>query len=268
MQYLKFQLYCWGKELSNYSLLRHRNFEGHLVTGKNSGTHWVKYIICLALAEHYGVEPPAYFNAEATNAFMGNPKNVQPLPGLPRLASSHTIPGFAYDSKLTRPADEYPPVAVLVRDLRHVLISHYEKWKDKYALSWSDFLRIPPDQRGIRCDIWWYMHFLNRWGDCMKRLPGEIIVLRFEDMQAGPTEHVTRILKHFDLHIPHHAIDCAVAASSKEAMDKKTDPDFPERIIRKEETGVEDYFSGEDGDFFARTIARNLRHRFGYDYGA
>lgn len=262
---ISFQIKCWGKELSNLSWLGHRSFQGHLVTGKNSGTHWVKYMICLALAEHYGVEPPEYFNAEATNAFMGNPKNVRTKDGLPRLASSHTIPGFGYDLSFLR-VGAYPPTAVLVRDMRDVLVSHYEKWKHRYGISWAQYLRLPMDQKGIRCDLWWYIRFLNRWGDCMARLPQEIIAVRYEDLRQNPAANVERLLLHFGLTIPHSVIVHAVAASSKDAMAEKTDPDFPERIIGKSETTLVDYFSGEDGAYFAEVLGRNLRHAFGYEY--
>lgn len=263
---LNFRLHCLTKELSNYSLLRHRDFAGHLVTGKNSGTHWVKYIICLALAEHYGVAPPEYFNAEATNAFMGNPKNVRPQKGLPRLASSHTIPGFAYEWSLLRGAAPMPPVALLIRDMRHVLISHYEKWKDTYEVDWLTFLHGRLGKRGFRCDIWWYMWFLNRWGDALLARPREIIVLPYERLRADPVEGVDRILRHFGEVIPKATLERAVAGSSKDAMAEKADPDFPERIVDKREDKPEDYFSGEAGAFFRETVARNLRHSFGYDY--
>ena len=265
---INFQLHCWGKEFSNYSLMRHRDFAGHLATGKNSGTHWVKYMICLALAEHYGVAPPEFFNADATNAFMGNPKNVVPLPGLPRLASSHTIPGFAYDLPLLRGSSPYPPAAVLVRDLRDVLISHYEKWKDHYGVTWSEFLRGRMGKRGFRMDIWWYLHFMNRWGDAIRMLSGEVISVKYEDVRADPAPSILAILNHFGLGISNDIIERAVAASSKDAMEQKIDPDHPERILRKEEARIEDYFWGDDLDFFHTTLRKNLRHDFGYDYGA
>lgn len=265
MRDVKFQLHTWGKELSNLNWLKSRGFQGHLVTGKNSGTHWVKYMLCLALAEHFEVEPPEYFNAEATNAFIGNPKNVKTLEGLPKLISSHSIPGVGYGFGPVRPG-RYPPAMVLVRDLRDVLISHYEKWKDTYELSWSEYLRTPWDQKGIRCDIWWYIRFLNRWGDCANRMPNEIASVRYEDLRKNSVANIESILRHFDLRISHDVIRRASAAASKDAMSLRTDPDFPERVVRREEVIWEDYFSGEDGQYFRDTVAQNLRHSFGYDY--
>ncbi len=266
MRDVKFQLHAWGKELSNLYWLKFPGYQGHLATGKNSGTHWVKYMICLALAEHYNIEPPEYFNADATNAFIGNPKNVRPLKGLPRLISSHSIPGVGYGMGPLRPGT-YPPVMVLVRDLRDVLISHYEKWKDTYEISWPEYLRLPWGKKGIRCDIWWYIRFLNRWGDCANRMPNEIASVRYEDLRSNSAANIECILRHFDLRISHDVIARAVGAASKDAMSLKSDPDFPERIVRREEVTWADYFSGDDGAHFRDVVRRNLRHSFGYDYG-
>jgi hypothetical protein len=36
---------------TNFSVLRHGAFDGVLVTSKNSGTHWLKYMLAVALAE-------------------------------------------------------------------------------------------------------------------------------------------------------------------------------------------------------------------------
>lgn len=264
---LAFRLHCLGKELSNYSLLRHRDFQGHLVTGKNSGTHWVKYMICLALAEAFDVAPPAFVNADATDDFMGHPKKVRPQPGMPRLASSHTIPGLGYESALARLSGPVPPVALLVRDLRCVLISHFEKWKDTYGVDWLTYLQGRKGHRGFRCDIWWYMQFLNRWGDALRARPREIILLKYEGMRENPADGLGRILFHFGLDIEPEVIARAIAASSKDAMAEKVDPDFPERVIDQREDRLERYFNGEADVFFKATLRENLRHSFGYDYG-
>lgn len=265
MRDVKFQYHCWNTELSNFNWLRFRGNQGLLATGKNSGTHWVKYMLCLSLADHYGVEPPQYFNAEATNAFIGNPKSVAAHEGLPRLISSHSIPGFGYDMKPLRLGAQ-PPVVVLVRDLRYALVSHYEKWKNRYGLQWSQYLRISWGQKGIRCDLWWYIHFLNRWGDCAKRLPNEITSLRYEDLRKNTAPNIECIFRHFDLKIPANVIRRAVSAASKDAMVQKADPDFPERVVRQEEINIAPYFAGADGEYFREVVGRNLRHTFGYDY--
>ena len=88
----------WG----NFSILRHRAFDGVLVTSKNSGTHWVKYMFAVALAETYGVPRPQYFSEDAVRPYIGWPKDKPTFPELPRLAFSHTIPHKLADWSFAR----------------------------------------------------------------------------------------------------------------------------------------------------------------------
>ncbi|MDX1293222.1 MAG: sulfotransferase family protein, partial [Hyphomonas sp.] len=77
---------------TNFSVLRHGRFDGVLVTSKNSGTHWLKYMLAIALAETHGIPHPAYFSENAVRPYIGWPKDDVTFPELPRLAFSHTIP--------------------------------------------------------------------------------------------------------------------------------------------------------------------------------
>ena len=60
----------WG----NFTLLRHGAFDGMLCTSKNSGTHWVKYMLAIALAETYGIAPPQYFSEDAVRPYIAGPR--------------------------------------------------------------------------------------------------------------------------------------------------------------------------------------------------
>jgi len=151
--------------------------------------------------------------------------------------------------------------------MRDALISHYEKWKNRYGLSWGQYLRLPPGSKGIRSDIWWHIHFLNRWGDCMARMPHEITSIHYEDMRRNTAPNIECILRHFDIHMSADVIRRAVATASVDAIEQETDPDVPERIVRREEANTAAYFNGEDGKYFRDVIGRNLRHTFGYNYG-
>ena len=42
----------------NYSVLRHGAFDGMLVTSKNSGTYWLKYMLAIAIADTGAVLEP------------------------------------------------------------------------------------------------------------------------------------------------------------------------------------------------------------------
>jgi len=265
MRDVKFRIRCWRRELGNLNWLGTRGVQGHLVTGKNAGTHWVRYMLSLALAERYGIEPPRYFNTDSTRPFILNHSGGAGVEGMPRLMGSHMIPGAGYGLGAVRPGS-MPPVVVIVRDLRVTLIAHYERWKHRYGLSWSQYLRLPPGQEGIHCDLWWHIHFLNRWGDCIARLPQEVTSIRYEDMRKNTAPNIECILRHFDIHMPVETIRNAIAAASLDAVEQETDPDEPECIVRELERNVGNFFSGEDGEFFSEIIARNLRHSFGYNY--
>lgn len=267
MRDIRFQIHCWGEELGNYNWLAHRGYQGHLAAGKDAGAHWVKHLLGVVLAEHYGLEPPDYFSLDGASAYIANPRTQRNIRGLPRLMSSNSIPGFGYDFGPLRPG-KYPPVVVLVRDLRHALVTHYERWKNRYGISWAHYLRLPAGQDKARSDLWGHIHFLNRWGDCAKRLPHEIASVHYEDLRANTAANVECILRHFDLQVPGATVRRVVDGLPRHIWEQRTDPDAPERIIAQHENVLENYFSGDDGEYFRKIIARNLRHTFGYNYQA
>jgi len=66
-----------------------------------------------------------------------------------------------------------PPYAVVTRDIPDVLISNYEKWRERYAVPFSVYVAGDPTAKSYICDVWWYIHFLNQWGDVAQRYPRE-----------------------------------------------------------------------------------------------
>src|SRR5471030_1523582 len=59
-QHLRFLIRIARADLSNFFLYQHRQVHAFLVTGKNSGTHWVKFMLSCALARQYGVPQPRH----------------------------------------------------------------------------------------------------------------------------------------------------------------------------------------------------------------
>ncbi|MCF8506256.1 MAG: hypothetical protein K9G59_15195 [Caulobacter sp.] len=57
-----FRLHCLDRDNTNLNLFKHRDWQGFMVTGQHSGTHWIKWMLSLALAHQYGLEPPRYMN--------------------------------------------------------------------------------------------------------------------------------------------------------------------------------------------------------------
>ena len=262
-----FRVHGLNRHTTNLALLKYHDFQGFLVTGQNSGTHWIKWMLSHALAHRYGVEPPRYFNNDSSNDLIGHPKHERIHPHLPRIASSHSIPAYAVDWAWLRKIRRPPPYAVVVRDVRDVLISNYEKWRTEYGVPFSRYVPGDPRGKAFVCDVWWYMRFMNRWGDIARRHPRETLVLRYEDFRKDPLENMRRLARHFRLDLSDTDLLAGVAVGSKEYMMARQDPQITERPIRPD--GVEGArFSARDLEVLAGILSRNLKHDFGYRYFA
>jgi hypothetical protein len=262
-----FRVHGLNRHTTNLSLLKYYNFQGFLVTGQNSGTHWIKWMLSHALAHRYGVSPPRYFNNDSSNDLIGHPKHERIHPHLPRIASSHSIPAYALDWAWLRAVHRPPPYAVVVRDVRDVLISNYEKWRADYAIPFSRYVAGDPRGKAFVCDVWWYMRFLNRWGEIARRHPDQTLVLRYEDFRKDPLENLRRLARHFRLDLSDTDLLAGVAVGSKEYMMARQDPQITERPIRPD--GVEGArFSPRDLEVLGGILDRNLKHDFGYRYCA
>ncbi|MGZ5985645.1 MAG: sulfotransferase domain-containing protein [Caulobacteraceae bacterium] len=264
---LIFRVHGLNRHTTNLSLLKYYDFQGFLITGQNSGTHWIKWMLSHALAHRYGVEPPRYFNNDSSNDLIGHPKHERIHPHLPRIASSHSIPAYALDWAWLRTIRRPPPYAVVVRDIRKVLVSHYEKWRDDYGVPFNRYVAGDPRGAAYACDVWWYMRFLNRWGDIARRHADETLVLRYEDFRTDPLENLRRLARHFRLDLTDRDLLAGVAVGSKEHMMAHQDPQITERPIRPDgAAGAR--FSPQDLQVLAGILDRNLKHDFGYRYFA
>jgi|GEM_PF-1700539 len=265
MRDVKFQVHSWRQEVKDFAWLKLWGLDGHLAAGKGAGGPWVRHVLSRVLAIHYGLERPDPADPKAASIFFAQTSGRPAIKGMPRLMCSHIIPGFGYDFGPLR-LGTYPPAVVLVRDLRCMLIAHYEKWKNRYGLSWGQYLRLPWDQEKARCDLWWHIHFLNRWGDCAKRMPNEVIGIRYEDLRKNTVPNIECILRHYDLKIPSETIRRAVNGSMETANTAIIARGANGHTTEKEDIDLARYFTGEDGEYFRDVVGRNLRHAFGYDY--
>ncbi len=122
---IQFSYHCLRRDISNFSLLKHRDYIGMLITMHQSGTHWLKFILTSAISRHNGLEMPLYIQDE--HQFFGNPKSHIPRPGIPPMASSHSIPHILLGSAFMHRLMEFPRYVVLVRDIPASLVSNFEK---------------------------------------------------------------------------------------------------------------------------------------------
>ena len=264
-------IFAWRnlkRDLSNFQLLHHRNVDGNLVTGMNSGTHWVTVMLATAIAKHHGLALPKYFSFTAAGDLVGIPSALVRRPGIPAIALSHNHPAALLASPLVRRLVPIPKQVVLVRDIREVLISAYVKWFPEREIPFSDFVRgDPTNRRGYLCDVWWYLSYLNRWGDVKASAPEETLVVRYEDIVANPAYWLRRMSDHFGLGLSHQAIEAALALRDKEAALAKRDPNDKERVIAAPDSKTDVRFSEADLRQLRSILSRHLRYDYGYDYG-
>lgn len=255
-------------DLSNFHLARYRQIDGFLITGKNSGTHWLKCMLSHALAHDFGLPPPSRTSGRDAEDFIGHPRWPQKHPGLPRIGSSHNLPSALVGLPLVRQALGMPPVVVLVRDILEAMLSHYVKWRPTLGMSLADYARSPAPGRRKVADVWWYMDFFNRWGQAACDNPGEIIVVRYEDLRQDTGSWLRRAARHMGVDLTDGAVDAALAASAKEFLRERLDPAYGEEIVPDRTLRAATRFSDADRDHLRAIMAERLKFDFGYGYAA
>ncbi|MSQ69360.1 MAG: hypothetical protein EXR83_14425 [Gammaproteobacteria bacterium] len=262
-----FSWHCLRRDVSNFALLKHRHFDGFLITMQNSGTHWLKHMMSTALALEFNLPPPAFLENNLSNDFIGHPRHPRRYPQVPRLASTHSIPHVWFDSRLLRSCVAIPRYTVLVRDLRAALVSNYEKHKVHYGVTFKEYLRGDPRGRRYVFDLWGGIHFLNRWGRVRRRFPADTLQVRYEDLQTTPETVLTAIFAHFGIALAPRHLAPAIASGSKQRMTQLKSPNNPaQRIVRDDARPAVAWFDAEDRQYFDRVVARCLHYREDYDW--
>jgi Sulfotransferase domain len=259
----RFQFHRLRHELGNLSLLKSRRCDGAIISMHQSGTHWLKFMLASAMAEHYAIPRPRYNHA---NDIIGGSKDPRRYAQIPHLRSSHTIAPLWLRSPYVLRRVKLPPYVLLIRDIRGSLASNYRKWRTRYAVSFTEYLRGDPSGRRFNSDIWWCFRFLNAWGQ-MAALPGPCIyVARYESLVAAPHAELDRIARHLGLALSPSNIDTAVRAATKPAMAQRSDPARPPGAIDLRENDPLAAYDASDRDFVRSRCQRYLQNTFGYDY--
>ena len=250
---------------SNFSVLRHGKFDGFLVTSKNSGTHWVKYMLAVALAETYDIPRPEYFSENAVRPYIGWPKDQPTFDTLPRLAFSHTIPHRLLDWGWARNLAGIPPYVLCIRHPMSILASHHAKWEYDIQVDWETYLQGDPAGKRYRCDLFWLARFWNRWGEVMAKDPERFHIARYEDTRQNPRGQLQAILNHWGQTASEQALDAAIAAGTKEAMAEKVDPAAEPNVLQNRNTDLRDLFRGDAMDIFQNLAGDLFKFDLGYD---
>jgi hypothetical protein len=253
-------------DFSNFHLLHYRHVDGFLISAKNSGTHWLKYMLSHAIAAEYRLPPPQFASGRQANDFVGHPKWGKKYPQAPRIGSSHNLASSFLAWGPIYSALRLPPVVVLVRDIEQAMISHYVKWHEETGLSLSDYVRAPAPGRKYVADIWWYIEFFNRWGRFAQKRPQDILVVRYEDLQGDPRLWLQTIVDHYRLNLSLESIDIAVRMAERETMRRELDPNAGELIIPADADRFGVRFSAADKVELRTRLGSFLKFNFGYGY--
>lgn len=243
-----FRLYTLNRRWSNASLLFRRSFDGHIVSMQQSGTHWLKNML-------------AHIQDDS---IIGHTKSPPVYKNIPQIVHSH---GYPHALTLRLPVLHYPRYLVLLRDLRDSLISHYERFNVDYNVDFATYLRGDIRQKKFRSDIYSRIRYMNEWGDVLLRAPERTALLRYEDLRKDTEAELLRVAGFLGIAgVTAEVAARAIAATTRDKMAQKPNPDVKTTVVRTEHKPVSDYFTPENQAIFDDICARYLRHGFGYGY--
>ena len=258
-----FRVHRWRHELGNYAALRLTRCDGAIVSMHQSGTHWLKFMLANAMALHYGVEPPCYNHA---NDIIGGTKDAPPAAPLPHLISTHSIAPLVCQLPAVGRFVRWPPTILLVRDFRESLVSNYRKWRHRYGIPFSDFLRGDVSGRRFNSDIWWCVRFQNAWGAVLRRSPRRFLVVRYEDLSHDAHAELARVTTHLGLAIPPALLHRGVVLATRDNMAARADPERPPGEVNPVSASALAEYGVADRAFIESVAARMLHEPFGYAY--
>jgi hypothetical protein len=266
-----------NRQLFNPTVVKHRYFDCHIATAKLCGTHWIKYMLSLALAERYGLPPPTSIRDDS---IVGHTKTPPRHKNIPQIGVTHSHPHYLLRALGVFDVLKLPRFVVMVRDPRDILVSMYEKSKGPHLqkkmgvaeeVTFSRFIRGDVTGRTRIGDIWNIMLFFNGWGPVVKAHPDHVLAVRYEDLKSDTVGMLRRICDHAKLpDITDDMIARAVAGSSKEHMRAQPAVEATQfdRIVNVGQRSFRDWYGPDDRAFIEDACKRFLKHDFGYKIGA
>jgi hypothetical protein len=251
-------------DLSRFHLLHYgARVDGFLVSGHNSGTHWLRFMLSAAIAHRLSLPPPAYSSGPHSDVFIGNARHRRRFAQAPRIGSSHHMPSRLIALLGAMNLIRLPPVVVLVRRIPDSLLSYFFKWRETKALGPLDsYLARQPRAQGV--DLWWFIRFFNRWGALKRVFPDRVMVVRYEDIERDPQTWVRRIWGHWGVELDEADLAAAMAVSSRAVLQARLDPDYGEDVAPERAARQAVQFAEPDRALVEQRLAQHLRHAFGY----
>ncbi|MFN3523602.1 MAG: sulfotransferase domain-containing protein [Phenylobacterium sp.] len=257
-----------GNDLSNFHLLKYAGrVDGYFVTAKNSGTHWLRFMLSAAIAHRLNLPAPSRSSGRDSETFICHPKRPQVFSHAPRIGASHNIPSRLVAALARAGLVRLPPTVVLVRDIPEALVSYYVKWREPYGLGeLSAFVRRPaPGAKKVE-DVWWFVRFFNRWGGLARACKDQILVVRYEDVQNDPAGWVRRIWSHWGVELDAADAAAALDVSSREALAERLDPGYGEPIVPDRALRAAVRLSAADEAVLEEVFSSHLLFRLGYEH--
>jgi hypothetical protein len=251
-------------DLSRFHLLHYaRRVDGFLISGHNSGTHWLRFMLSAAIAHRLGLPRPAHSSGPQSDLYIGNARHRRRVPQAPRIGSAHHMPSRVVAVLGALGLVRLPPVVVLVRRIPDSLMSYFFKWRQAKALGALDgYLAKAPTAKGV--DLWWFIRFFNRWGLLRRVFPQRVMVVRYEDVQRDPETWVRRIWTHWGVELDEADLAAAMSVSSRDAVVAHIDPDYGEDVAPDPLARVAIRYAEPELALLAERLARHLRCDFGY----
>jgi hypothetical protein len=251
-------------DLSRFHLLHYAGrVDGFLISGHNSGTHWLRFMLSSAIAHRLALPRPAYSSGPQSDVYIGHARHPRKHPQAPRIGSAHHMPSRLIALLGALRILRLPPVVLLVRDIPDSLISYFFKWREIKQLGALDaYLARPPSALGV--DLWWFIRFFNRWGLLRRTFPRAVMVVRYEDVERDPDLWVRRIWSHWGVDLSDADVDAAMEVSSREAVSAHLDPDYGEDIAPDRAARRAVQYAPGDAELLEQRLAQYLRHDFGY----
>ncbi len=251
-------------DLSRFHLLHYgRRMDGFLVSGHNSGTHWLRFMLSSAIAHRLGLPRPAFSSGPHSDIYIGHARHPRKFAHAPRIGSSHHMPSRLIAILGALGLVRLPPVVLLVRRLPDSLISYFFKWRETKKLgALTGYVARAPSAQGV--DVWWFIRFFNRWDVLRRAFPNSVLVVRYEDVARDPETWVRRIWAHWGVELTEGDLAAAMAVSSREVIQAHIDPAYGEDIAPNPQARLTVQYSDRDLALLERRLTQHLRCDFGY----
>ncbi|THD62014.1 sulfotransferase [Phenylobacterium sp.] len=251
-------------DLSRFHLLHYADrVDGFLISGHNSGTHWLRFMLSHAVAHHLQLPPPAYSSGPQSDVYIGHARHKRTFPQAPKIGSSHHMPSRLVALLGAMRIIRLPPVVLLVRRIPDSLLSYFFKWREAKALGpLSDYVARQPSAQGV--DLWWFIRFFNRWGLLKRVFPQSVMVVRYEDVERDPEIWIRRIWAHWGVELDDADLAAAMAVASRAVVQAKLDPAYGEDIAPDRAARMACQYGPTEIAVLERRLEQSLRHAFGY----